>query len=160
MHHGWTGLKLLLGQLDQVGAWLPQLALRGLLAVEFWHAGMEKLRGDNWFHQVHADFPFPFNLVPPEISWHLATGMELVGPVALVLGLGTRFFSVALVILTLVAWVSVHAGNGYNVCDNGWKLPLIYLVMFLPLIFSGPGRLSLDAWLRTRYLSGERRIWG
>jgi len=37
---------------------------------------------------------------------------------------------------------------GYNVCDNGWKLPLIYLVMFLPLLFSGPGKLSLDHLIR------------
>jgi len=64
--------------------------------------------------------------------------------VALVIGLGTRFFSMSLVILTVVAWISVHAGHGYNVCDNGFKLPLMYLLMFLPLIFSGPGKLSLD----------------
>lgn len=50
----------------------------------------------------------------------------------------------SLIILTIVAWASVHAGHGYNVCDNGFKLPLIYLVMFLPLLFSGPGKLSLN----------------
>lgn len=160
MHHGWTGLKALLGQLDRLGAWLPQLGLRVLLAYEFWQSGVEKLKATNWFHEIHDSFPFPFNLVPPEISWQLTTAMELVGPIALVLGLGTRFFSLSLASLTVVAWTSVHAGHGYNVCDNGWKLPLIYLVMFLPLIFSGPGRLSLDAWLRGRFLSGERRIWG
>lgn len=160
MHHGWTGLKALLGQLDRLGAWLPQLGLRVLLAYEFWQSGVEKLNGTNWFHEIRDSFPFPLNLIPPEISWQLATAMELVGPIALVLGLGTRFFSLSLAILTVVAWASVHAGHGYNVCDNGWKLPLIYLVMFLPLIFSGPGRLSLDAWLRRRFLSGERRIWG
>jgi putative oxidoreductase len=40
--------------------------------------------------------------------------------------------------------VSVHTGNGYNVCGNGFKLPLIYLVILMSLVFSGPGRLSLD----------------
>lgn len=160
MHHGWAGLKELLGRLDQAGAWLPHLGLRFLLAFEFWQSGVEKLHGQNWFHEIQARFPFPLHLVPVEVSWHLATWLELTGPVALVLGLGTRFFSLALALLTVVAWASVHAGQGYNVCENGWKLPLIYLVMFLPLIFSGPGRLSLDAWLRGRFLSGERRIWG
>ncbi len=63
---------------------------------------------------------------------------------ALVIGLFTRFFSVSLFMLTVVAWASVHAGNGYNVCDNGFKLPLMYLVLLLPLIFQGPGKLSLD----------------
>lgn len=160
MRHGWAGLKRLLGWLDQAGAWLPQLALRLLLAFEFWQSGVEKLHGQHWFHEIQTRFPFPLHLLPAELSWHLATWLELAGSVALVLGLGTRLFSLALAILTVVAWASVHAGHGYNVCDNGWKLPLIYLVMFLPLIFAGPGRLSLDAWLRKRFLSGERRIWG
>ena len=89
--------------------------------------------------------------MPPEISWQISTWTELVAPIALVLGIGTRFASVSLIVLTIVAWASVHAGNGYNVADNGWKLPLIYLIMFLPLLFSGPGRLSLDHLIARRY---------
>lgn len=65
----------------------------------------------------------------------------------LLLGLGTRFASVSLIVLTIVAWISVHAGNGYNVCDNGYQLPLMYLVMLVPLLLSGPGKLSLDHWI-------------
>ena len=130
--------------LDRAGAWLAPLGLRLLLAYEFWESGLEKWRGENWFADIQDQFPFPFNLLPAEFSWQLSTWTELVGPVALVLGLGTRFASAALVVLTVVAWVSVHAGNGYNVCDNGYKLPLIYLMMFLPLLLSGPGKLSLD----------------
>ena len=56
-------------------------------------------------------------------------------------------------ILTMVAWVSVHSGNGYNVCDNGFKLPLMYLVMFVPLLLMGPGKLSADAAIRRRFAS-------
>ena len=48
------------------------------------------------------------------------------------------------IIATFVTRSIVHACNGYNVCDNGWKLPLIYLVMFLPLMLTGSGKLSLD----------------
>jgi putative oxidoreductase len=71
-----------------------------------------------------------------------------------VLGLATRFASVSLIILTLVAWASVHAGLGYNVCDNGYKLPLIYVLMLLPLVLGGAGKLSLDA-LLARKLAGK-----
>lgn len=149
----------LLNGLDFIGTWLPQLALRVLLAHEFWVAGVEKLNGTNWFMDIQDQFPFPLNLVPAEISWQLATWFELIGPIALVLGLATRFFSVSLAILTIVAILSVHAGLGYNVCDSGWKLPLIYLVMFLPLIFSGPGKLSLDFWIRRQHGNSERRLW-
>lgn len=134
-------------RLDQAGAWLAPLGLRLLLAYEFWQAGVEKLRGENWFAEIQGQFPFPFNVVPVEVSWQLATWSELIAPVLLVLGLGTRLASLALIILTAVAWASVHAGHGYNVCDNGFKLPLMYLVMLAPLLLSGAGKLSLDHWI-------------
>lgn len=142
----------LLGLADRLGEWIPGLALRVLLAYEFWESGVEKWRGENWFADIRDSFPFPFSMVSPEISWQLATWAELAGPVCLVLGLATRFWAVSLSVLTIVAWAAVHAGNGYNVCDNGFKLPLIYLVLFVPLIFRGAGRLSVDAAIARRWL--------
>lgn len=132
--------------LGRIGDWLGPLGLRLVLAYEFFESGLEKYQGENWFSEIQGQFPFPLNLVPPEISWQLATWAELVAPMLLVLGLFTRFASLNLIILTLVAWFSVHAGNGYNVCDNGFKLPLIYLILLAPLLFSGPGKLSIDYW--------------
>jgi len=140
-------------RLNQGGEYISMLGLRLLLAYEYWESGVAKFTGDNWFIEFQSQFPFPFNVVPPEISWFLATWSELIGAVALVIGLGTRFFSVSLIILTIVAWASVHAGHGYNVCSNGFKLPLIYLVMFIPLLFSGPGKLSLDHLIAKRFLA-------
>lgn len=131
-------------KLNVVGAYLGLLGLRLLLAYEFWESGVEKYHGANWFADIQSQFFFPFNVLPVDLSWFLATWFELIGAIALVLGFGTRFFAVSLSILTLVALTSVHGGNGYNVCDNGWKLPLIYLVMFLPLMLSGAGKLSVD----------------
>jgi putative oxidoreductase len=137
----------LTGWLERVGAWLAPLGLRLLLAWEFWESGVEKFRGENWFADIQSQFPFPFSILPSDLSWFLATWSELLGAVALVVGLGTRFFSASLIILTVVAWMAVHAGNGYNVCDNGYKLPLIYLVLFVPLLLNGAGKLSLDHWI-------------
>lgn len=156
MHQNATPLPLHLlfrglGVTDQIGQWLPGLCLRLLLAWEFWEAGLEKLHGNNWFNDIADQFPFPFSVIPTEVSWQMATWFEVGGAVCLVAGLATRFVSVSLVILTIVAWAAVHAGNGYNVCDNGWKLPLIYLVMFVPLVFQGPGKLSIDRWVATRF---------
>jgi len=137
-------------RLDGVGSWLSMLPLRLLLAWEFWESGVEKLNGDNWFAQIQDDFPFPFNVIPTDFSWFVSTWSELLGAIALVVGLGTRFTAATLIILDIVAWASVHAGNGYNVCDNGYKLPLIYLMMLIPLLLSGPGKASLDAVIRQR----------
>ncbi|OZA28142.1 MAG: hypothetical protein B7X93_07900 [Hydrogenophilales bacterium 17-61-9] len=148
--HFYAGLTT---RLDQAGSYLGLLAIRLLLAWEFWEAGVQKFTGENWFIDIQENFPFPFNVVPVDISWFLATWSELLGAVALAIGLGTRFFSVSLIILTIVAWVSVHSGNGYNVCDNGYKLPLMYLAMLVPLLLSGPGKLSLDRWLARRFMA-------
>lgn len=157
-------------RLDGVGEWLAPLGLRLILAWEFWEAGIEKFRGENWFASIQSDFPFPFNIVPPDVSWAMATYFELGGAVALLLGIGTRFFAFNLFVLTMVATASVHwpaswqtlqdLAMGYAITDKGFgnfKLPLIFAVMLLPLIFRGAGLLSLDALLARRYATDERQ---
>lgn len=150
--------------LDEAGMWLGMLSLRVLLGWEFFESGLEKLNGSNWFVDIQDRFPFPFNVVPPEISWQMSVWFELLGGIALVLGIGTRFFAASLSVLTLVAIASVHWPEmwsnlgellmGYMISDNGfgnYKLPLIFLGMLLPLILIGPGRLSVDYLIRRRY---------
>ncbi len=147
--------------LEAIGTWFPQLILRLILAWEFGEAGFEKLHGTNWFSNI--TFPFPFNLVPPEFSWHLSTFFEIVGAFALVLGLATRFFSASLIVLTIVAIAAVHwpeswstlaeLWKGYAITDKGYgnyKLPLLLLIMLLPLLFNGAGKLSLDHLINTK----------
>ena len=159
---GW--MRCGLNGLNWVGEYLAPIGLRLLLAYEFWVAGVEKFHGENWFADIQDKFPFPFNVVPVDISWQMATWFELIGAIALVIGLATRFFSVSLVVLTIVAIAAVHwpaqwsslaeLWQGFVVTDNGqgnFKLPLIYLVMFVPLILSGPGKLSLDCWVFKRF---------
>ena len=64
-------------RLDGLALWLAPLGLRLILAYEFGEAGLEKLRGENWFGGVQSNFPFPLNHVDPELSWWLATWAEL-----------------------------------------------------------------------------------
>lgn len=147
--------------LDHNACGLAPIFPRVLLAYEFGEAGLEKLHGDNWFADL--TFPFPFNLLPADISWTMATGLEIIAPIALILGFMTRFFSVALIVLTVVAMAAVHwpaewqtlgeLWKGYVITDQGYgnyKLPLMYVMMLATLILSGAGRLSLDAWWRHR----------
>jgi uncharacterized membrane protein YphA (DoxX/SURF4 family) len=37
--------------------------------------------------------------------------------------------------------------------------PLVGGMLLLPLILSGPGKLSVDHWLRLRLLRNKRRLW-
>jgi putative oxidoreductase len=155
--------QVLTERLHGVGEWLSPLGLRLLLAWEFWESGLEKYRGENWFADLQDSFPFPFNLAPVSLSWSLATWFELVGAVALLLGLGTRFFAFSLLVLTMVATASVHwpmewnsfgeLAMGYSITDHGYgnfKLPLLFAAMLLPLVFRGAGKLSLDALIAHR----------
>lgn len=157
-------------RLDGVGEWLAPLGLRLLLAWEFWEAGIAKLRGENWFAGIQSNFPFPFNLAPPDLSWAMATWFEIIGALALLLGLGTRLFAFTLLVLTMVATASVHwpddwsslaeLARGYAISDKGFgnfKLPLIFAVMLLPLLFQGAGKFSLDALLAGLAGNGKPR---
>lgn len=159
-----TPIHRLFEGLDLIGLWLGLLALRLVLGWEYFEAGREKFLGDNWFADIQDRFPFPFNVVPVELSWQMATWFELVGGIALVLGLATRFFSLSLIVLTVVAILSVHWPDswqtlgellqGYAISDDGhgnYKLPAIFLAMLLPLVLQGPGRLSIDYWLQRRF---------
>lgn len=150
-----------LAMLDMLAPWLGLLLLRLLIGWEFLEAGLEKWNGSNWFMHIQDDFPFPFNSIPVDISWAMATGFELFGGVAIMLGLGTRFFAVSLMILTLVATAAVHwpaewsslaeLARGYTISNKGYgnfKLPVMFLVMLLPLLFYGSGRLGVDHWIR------------
>ena len=85
-------ISRLLGGLDLLGLWLGLLSLRLLLGWDFFESGLEKLHGENWFADIQDRFPFPFNLVPVELSWQMATWFELIGSVALVIGLGAAVY--------------------------------------------------------------------
>ena len=94
---------------------------------------------------------FPFRSIGCRIR---STGIWPCGgtglPVLLIVGLATRLSALGLMVVTAVAWSAVHAGLGYNVCDNGYKMALIYLVVLFPILLQGAGRLSLDALLKKR----------
>ncbi len=143
--------------LDPAGEWVALLPIRLLMAYEFGRAGLMKFNGSNWFANVQDNFPFPFNVIPVEISWFLATWAEILGGLCLVLGLFTRFWAFSLIVLTIVAIAGVHwpddwnslaeLWKGYSVSDKGfgnYRIPLLFLVMLVPLVFKGAGRLSLD----------------
>lgn len=144
------------------GDYLWPLALRVILAWEFWEAGITKLNGKNWFADIpwadwQKGFPFPFELLPNSLNWTLATWGELIFSALLLVGLFTRFAAFSLVIVTAVATAAVHwpaewsslgeLWSGYVITADGsgnFKLPLLFVVMLLPLVFSGGGKLSID----------------
>lgn len=82
------------------------------------------------------------------LSLTLAVFAEFFCSLALVLGLLTRAVVIPLIVTMLVAVLIVHADDPFKKQEMG----LLYLVPFLTLLLTGPGRNSLDAmigkWLK------------
>ena len=89
------------------------LLIRLILAPVMIGAGLEKVNGTNWFVHQMDSFPFPFNVLPADLSWFMASWTELLGGIFLLLGLGTRFWALALAVTMFVAAYSVHLPNGW-----------------------------------------------
>ena len=92
---------------------VASLLLRLILGPVLIAAGWEKITGENWFGFQLDSFPFPFNVLPPELSWFLASWTEFLGGIALLLGLGTRLIAIPLAVTMFVAAWSVHLDNGW-----------------------------------------------
>lgn len=133
--------------LVQAIAWPPltQFVLRVALAVPFWKSGALKWNGflslndtavslfsDEFkLHLPGGPYPFP----APMATAFLAGSFEIILPTMVVLGLGTRFAAVGLLLMTLVVELTVL---------DGWPIHLTWAGMALAIMAGGPGPLSFD----------------
>lgn len=123
---------------------LFDLALRLYVAWVFFRAGLVKTQSwDATLYLFENEYEVPF--LPPEVAAYLAVLAELTFPAFLTLGLGTRFFALALFVFNAVAVISYP-----ELSPAGLKDHLLWGALMLVAIFHGPGRLSLDAWLCRR----------
>ena len=153
-------------QLNSIGQFIPLLAVRLLLAWEYWEAGLEKYSGQNWFSHIKENFPFPFSIIDVEISWFMATWFEILGSAGLLLGLVTRFWAFTLIIISIVAISGVHwpaewsslgeLWEGYRITpkdgSGNYRVPLLFIAMLIPLVVAGAGKLSADSIVARRFL--------
>jgi putative oxidoreductase len=83
-----------------------------------------------------------------ELAAYLATFGELVFPVILIAGLGTRYIAIALSLINIIAVVSYYA-----TLAKGAGLVWHYLwgSMLLTNIIFGGGFFSIDQWLKAKF---------
>jgi len=126
---------------------LPLLLMRLVLAIGFFVPAKMKMGNIDgiisWFESI--------NIPMPALNAYLATGTEALGVVLLVLGLGTRLISIPLIITMIVAIVTVHLGNGFEAGNNGFEIPLYYMIMLFTLLIYGSGKFSLDHLLHKKH---------
>jgi putative oxidoreductase len=115
----------------------------GLLVLRF-GVGLMMLLAHGWgklvgFSDLAEKFPDPLG-IGSTTTLLLAIFAEVVCALLIVVGLGTRFAAVPLLVTMLVAAFVVHA-------DDPWsrqEFALLYAIPFLALIFTGGGRFALD----------------
>ena len=125
---------------------IPLLLIRLVLAYGFYVPAKMKWSDINsiieWFKSL--------NVPAPALNAYLAASTEAAGVVLLVLGLGTRIISIPLMAVMLVAIKTVHWSNGFEAGENGFEIPLYYLIMLLVLLVYGPGKISFDNFIEKK----------
>ncbi len=134
-------------RIDGLFGYIPEAALllfiRVVVAHVFWASGRSKIIDGSWFSlrpeiidQFRDDFHTPF----PTVFAPLATTMEHLLPIFLVIGLFSRFAALGLVGMTLFIQLFVFP-------DAWWTVHSLWLGLLLTIIVRGPGGWSLDRWV-------------
>lgn len=115
--------------------------MRIVTGVVFFAHGYQKIfvQGVSSF----AGFLSQIGMPAPNLLAPLVAAIELLGGLALILGLFTRWVAVPLAIVMLVAGVAVHWKQGFFL-PNGYEYTLVLLAANVSLFLAGAGELALD----------------
>jgi len=107
-----------------------------------------------------GDFFSSLGIPLPDLAATWVTVVELVGGLALILGVATVVVAMLLTVDMVVAFATVHRENGVFVTDNGYELVLVLGASCLMLMVAGPGALALDnrwSWKKPPLLDASER---
>ncbi len=85
----------------------------------------------------------------------LLIAVEVLGGLALILGLYTHWAAKLLAIVAAVAFFTVHLENGFSVRDGGYEYIALLFAVTVVLVLTGAGKYSLDTHLAT--MVGEKK---
>jgi putative oxidoreductase len=137
---------------------LTALIGRFAIAGVFWKSGQTKIEGlqidfvegtfqlglprlaESAVDLFRDEYRLP--LLPPELGATLAALGEHALPLLILLGLGTRFAALGLLVMTAVIQLLVYPG--------AWPTHGVWAAVLLWLMALGPGAVSLDHWLARR----------
>ena len=130
------------------------LGLRGVLAAVFVFHGAQKLFGIFGGHGLEgtagwmASLGIPF----PLASATLAGSTELLGGLALAIGVLARLAALPLIVTMVVAMATAH--SGFDAGAGGIEYPLTLAVVLASIAIQGPGRFTLPK-VATRLAPGR-----
>ena len=150
-----TGVSRLVALFSRLPDSLIALLGRFSIAAIFWKSGQTKIEGfavdlvsgefqfgwpqlsDSALELFRSEYRLP--LLPPELAAPMAAFGEHLFPVLILLGLATRFSSLALLVMTLTIQIFVY--------PDAYPTHGVWATVLLVLIARGPGKISLDHWL-------------
>jgi putative oxidoreductase len=132
-------IEALLSKLSEA-QWLPQLLMRLFIGYFFLETGWGKVHNLGAMAERFEDWGIP----APAFNAALSGYTELIGGTLVLAGLLTRLASIPLVINMLVALLVVKMKKVSGIGDFVELDEPLYALSFLWLVFSGPGKASLD----------------
>lgn len=145
---------------------LVPILLRFALAVVFIYHGLDKVRGDNtqWGTRWHSRYieqlreaakdrpkdlagvgdPFPV-AVQTAVAWG-----ELLGGIALALGLLTRYAAAGIIVIMIGAIVNIHGIKEFGLSKGGYEYRFVIIMIAACVVLVGGGMFSLDRVLKIK----------
>lgn len=145
----YRGARWLQAAVSRLSALAPlvDLAVRLFVASVFFKSGLTKIASwDSTLALFNNEYAVP--LLPPEAAAVLGTGIELMIPVLLTLGLGTRLAALVLFVFNIIAVISYP-----DLSSAGLKDHQTWGLLLLVTLLHGPGKLSLDHLIERRRLA-------
>jgi putative oxidoreductase len=138
------------GALRIAQEWLApvlDLGMRLFVAEAFLTSGLTKIASwDTTVALFENEYQVP--LLPPEIAAYLGTAAELTLPVFIALGLGGRLAAIALFVFNIVAVIAYP-----DLSPAGLKDHQLWGLILLVVALHGPGKLSVDHFIRRRFFA-------
>jgi len=122
---------------------LSLLLARLAVAYGFYEPALMKWKDIDGIATWFGTMGIPF----PTLNAYMSASTEALGVVLLTLGLFTRLISIPLMVIMVVAIMTVHLAHGFSAGDNGFEIPLYYMIFLFIFASHGAGKFSVDYFL-------------
>jgi len=122
------------------------LGVRLWVANVFWRSGLASVH--DWETTVDLfRYEYSVPLLSPHVAAVLGTGVELIFPVLLAIGLAGRLSAGVLFVFNIIAVISYPALNEVGLKDHTY-----WGILLLVSLLHGPGRISIDYLIRRKWM--------
>ena len=129
---------------------MVDLAVRLWIGLVFFRSGLQKL--DDWESTLFLfEYEYVLPIIPFDWAAYMGTAFELAMPILLFVGLAARLAALPLLGMALTIQFILGANSpAYNDFNH-----FAWMTFLLVIIARGPGKLSIDHWLRQKFMPDQ-----